>query len=143
MMMISSRNKRFAVGVLVVVGIYFFWPQQVVTCADFAEFGAEIQGDRCIVSADLTLEGDVTGLPPNLVVKGALTIKGTGIDHLPTGLVVDGNLDLYKTSIGALPENLSVGGHFTNYLGFGSPDILCAEIPASVVIRGQNLGCSS
>lgn len=125
-----------------VVGIYFFWPQQVVTCADFAGFGAEIQGDHCVVSGDLTLEGDVADLPPNLVVKGDLTINGTYIDHLPPGLVVEGALDLYKTSIGALPENLSVGGDFTNYLGFGSPDLLCAEIPASVVIRGQKLGCS-
>lgn len=142
-MTISRRNKLFAVGAFVVIGVYFFWPQPVVTCADFARFGAEIQGDRCIVPADLTLEGDVAGLPPNLVVKGDLTINGTDIDHLPAGLVVQGNLDLYKTNIATLPEQLSIGGDFTNYLGFGSPDLLCAEIPASVVIRGQNLGCSN
>ena len=123
-------------------GLYFFWPQST-SCASFARFGAELQGGRCVVADDLTLEGDVDGLPPNLVVQGNLTINGTNIGYLPVGLVVDGNLDLYKTSIGALPENLVVGGNFTNYLGFGSPDILCAEIPASVVIRGQNLGCSS
>ena len=142
-MTISRRNKLFAMSALVVIGVDFFWPQQVVTCAVLAEFGAVVEGDRCIMSADLTLEGDVAALPPNLVVKGDLSINGTYIDHLPAGLVVEGSLDLYKTSIGALPENLSVGGDFTNYLGFGSPDLLCAEIPASVVIRGQNLGCSN
>lgn len=142
-MTISRRNKLFAVGALVVVGVYFFWPQQVVTCTDFAEFGAEVQVDRCVVPGDLTLEGDLAGLPPNLVVKGDLTINGTYIDHLPTGLEVEGNLNLYKTNIATLPEQLSVGGDFTNYLGFGSPDLLCVEIPASVVIRGQNLGCSN
>lgn len=140
--MSNRRNKLFLAAAVVMVALYFLWPQQVVTCADFAGFGAEMQGDRCVVPGDLTLEGDVAGLPPHLVVQGDLTINGTYIDQLPTGLVVEGSLDLYKTSIGALPENLRVGGDFTNYLGFGSPDLLCAEIPASVVIRGQNLGCS-
>jgi hypothetical protein len=138
----SSRNRLLALGALMLAGLYFFWPQST-TCASFARFGAELQGERCVVADDLTLEGDVDGLPPNLVVQGNLTINGTNIGTLPVGLVVDGNLDLYKTSIGALPENLVVGGDFTNYLGFGSPDIFCAEIPVSVVIRGQNLGCSS
>lgn len=141
-MISSTKNKLFVATVVVVAGVYFFLPQPVVTCADFAGFGAEVQGDRCIVPGDLTLEGDFTGLPANLVVKGDLTINGTYIDRLPGGLVVEGNLDLYKTSISVLPENLVIGGDFTNYLGFGSPDIVCAEIPASVVIRGQNLGCA-
>lgn len=141
-MRISIKNKLFVLAALA-VGANCVWPQRIVTCTDFARFGAEIQGDRCIVPGDLTLEGDFTGLPASLVVKGDLTINGTSIDHLPTGLVVEGSLNLYKTSIRALPEHLRVDGDFTNYLGFGSPDLLCAEIPTSVVIRGQNLGCSN
>lgn len=140
--MTRRRNRLFAAAVLVMVGVYLFWPQQVITCAAFAGFGAEVQGDRCIVLGDLTLEGAVDSLPAHLVVKGDLTINGTYIDRLPIGLIVEGDLNLYKTSIGALPENLIVVGSFTNYLGFGSPDLWCAEIPASVVIHGQNLGCS-
>jgi len=141
-MISSTKNKLFVATVVVVAGVYFFWPQQVITCAAFAGFGAEVQEERCVVAGDLTLAGAVDGLPANLVVQGDLTINGTDIDRLPTGLIVEGDLNLYKTSIGALPENLVVAGDFTNYLGFGSPDLWCAEIPASVVIHGQNLGCS-
>ena len=31
---------------------------------------------------------------------------------------------------------------FNNYLGFGSPDIRCDEIPPSVIIQGNRTGCS-
>ena len=132
---------------LVLVGLFglfafFFWPEKPYTCESLAAFGARLDGERCVVPGDLRLEGAIDGLPPHLVVQGDLFISGTGIDVLPASLIVEGNLELYKTSIGALPADLRVAGDFNNYLGFGSPDIRCDEIPPSVIIQGNRTGCS-
>lgn len=140
-MHMTKRNVLIVLGLLGIVA-FFFWPEKPYTCESLAALGAHIDGERCIVAGDLRLAGAIDGMPPNLVVQGDLFISGTRIDTLPTGLVVEGNLELYKTSIGALPEGLEVAGNFDNYLGFGSPDIRCAEIPPSVIIRGQRTGCS-
>lgn len=136
-----KRNVLLLVGLLGLMA-FFFWPEKPYTCENLAALGARIEGERCVVPGDLRLEGAIDGLPPHLVVQGDLFISGTGIAVLPVGLVVEGNLELYKTSIGALPADLRVAGNFDNYLGFGSPDIPCAEIPPSVIIRGNRTGCS-
>lgn len=141
MLRMTKRKMLVLVGLLGLV-VFFFWPEKPYTCESLAAFGARLDGERCVVPGDLRLEGAIAGLPPRLVVQGDLFISGTGIAVLPVGLVVEGNLDLYKTSIGALPEGLQVAGNFDNYLGFGSPDIRCDEIPPSVVIRGNRTGCS-
>lgn len=141
MRQIAKRNLLVLVGLLGLI-VFFYWPEKMYTCESLAAFGARLEGERCVVPADLRLEGAFEGLPPNLVVQGNLFISGTYIDELPVGLVVEGNLELYKTRIGALPEGLLVKGDFDNYLGFGSPDMRCAEIPASVVIQGNRTGCS-
>lgn len=140
-MRITKRNVLVLVGLLGLIA-FFFWPEKPSTCESLAAFGARIEGEHCVVPGDLHLEGAIDGLPPNLIVQGDLFISGTGIDTLPVGLVVEGNLNLYKTSIGALPEGLQVTGNFDNYLGFGSPDLRCDEIPPSVIIRGNRTGCS-
>ena len=141
MKQMTKRTLLVLVGLLGLL-LFFFWPGKLYTCESLAAFGAQVDGERCVVAGDLRLEGAMEGLPPNLVVQGDLIINGTYIDQLPSGLVVEGNLELYKTSIGALPDDLRVQGDFDNYLGFGSPDITCAEIPASVVIEGNRTGCS-
>lgn len=140
-MRMTKRNILLLVGLLGLIA-FFFWPEKPYTCESLAVFGARIAGERCVVPGDLRLEGAIDGLPPNLIVQGDLFISGTGIAVLPVGLVVEGNLELYKTSIGALPADLQVAGNFDNYLGFGSPDIRCDEIPPSVIIRGNRTGCS-
>lgn len=137
-----TKHKFLLLAGLLGLLLFFFWPGKMYTCESLAAFGAKVEGERCVVAGDLRLEGGMEGLPPNLVVQGDLFINGTYIEQLPSGLVVEGNLELYKTSIGALPADLHVQGDFDNYLGFGSPDIPCAEIPASVVIEGDRTGCS-
>lgn len=119
------------------LGLWAVWPRPPVC----ESVGARQEAGRCVFAGDLVLRGDIAALPEGLEVRGDLTIEGTAIQRLPAGLSVAGDLTLYKTSIGALPEGLRVGGDFTNYLGFGSPVIRCAEVPASVIIRGDNLGC--
>ena len=141
MRVVTKRNGLLLLGVLGIVA-FFWWPEKRYACESLAAFGARRAGEQCVVAGDLHLEGAIDGLPPNLVVQGDLLISGTYLDELPSGLVVEGNLELYKTNIGALPADLQVQGDFDNYLGFGSPDIACAEIPASVIIGGNNTGCS-
>ncbi len=108
-------------------------------CSNFSNFGSYEQNGTCIIPDNLVVEGKVDGLPKTLHVKGNLEIKGTSISNLPSKLRVEGDLFLYKTSIGSISEDSYIGGNFNYYLGFGSPEIYCDEIPPKAVIKGNTL----
>ena len=142
----SPKLKRSTVcagGVLLIAAIALAWMFSDTAAAPCVSIkNSAIVGNACVVTGDLLLDGDVRALPGDLLVKGNLTIRGTSIRQLPAGLVVEGNLTLYKTYIARLPADLKVGGALDTYAGFGSPVILCSEIPATVVIEGTR-GCGN
>jgi hypothetical protein len=131
-----------AAGIAAVAAYLALRPDRA-SCEDLSSAGAVRRGSACVVDGPLLLEATHwKALPDDLTVHGNLQIKGTSIRRLPSRLTVDGNLDLYKTSIEQLPADLVVGGDFDSYLGWGSPAIACADIPKTVVIKGQMRGCT-
>lgn len=54
-------------------------------------------------------------LPDNLIVRGNLDLRGTGINSLPNNLTVHGSLYIDDTQITALPDNLIVDGEIYIY----------------------------
>jgi hypothetical protein len=128
-------------SIVLAVAIYWTMPTPPPTCQSLQRFGAvEING-RCVVDRSIKIEGNVNKLPDRLTVKGDLNIYGSYVTELPVALIVEGNLDLYKTSIGKIPPDLQVGRSLTTYLGFGSPEIRCQDIPKTAVIKMQGGRC--
>lgn len=138
----SIRKKKTIWLITMLLFLFLIWLQlpNYVPCSSFSEFQSYEQNGLCIIPDDLIVEGKIDGLPKSLHVKGDLEIRGTSISNLPSKFRVDGDVFLYKTSIGNIPKNSYIGGNFDYYLGFGSPNIYCDEIPSKVVIKG-NSGC--
>ena len=130
---------------LLAAGLYWAWPLPPVPCSHLQHWNAADSAGRCVIDTSLRLDSydpwakDLRQLPDRLTVRGNLIIYGTRIESLPASLVVEGNLVLHKTHIGRLPADLVVNVDLDVYMGFGSPELRCADIPASVVIKGQRL----
>lgn len=130
---------------LLAAGLYWAWPLPPVPCSHLQHWKAVEFAGRCVIDTSLRLDSydplakDLRQLPDHLTVKGNLVVYGTQIETLPASMIVEGNLVLHKTRIGRLPADLVVSGDLDVYMGFGSPELRCADIPASVVIKGSRL----
>ena len=130
---------------LLAAGLYWARPLPPVPCSHIQHWKAVESARRCVVGENLRLDNydplakDLRQLLDRLTVKGNLVIYGTRIETLPASLVVEGNLVLHKTHIGRLPADLVVNGDLDVYMGFGSPELRCTDVSASVVIKGMRL----
>lgn len=105
-------------------------------CAALAEWGARMEGDRCVVASLNTATYSGKRLPDRLTVRGDLQIYGQRLAALPRGLIVEGTLDLYKATY-ELPADLIVHGDLERTLSFGDESLRCVDIPKTVRIDGS------
>ena len=139
------RRWLAATAILALLAAAWYWarPLPPVPCSHLQHWNATESAGRCVMATGLRLDSydplgnDMRQLPDRLTVKGNLIIYGTRIETLPASLVVEGDLVLHKTLVGRLPADLVVNGDLDVYMGFGSPEVRCADIPASVVIKGN------